>query len=110
MRLYSAARAGVNLTLSPAKEVVKRSHMIIHTACTEQSLGWSLERTVARLGKAAAPRSDGFVLGGEEATHSLRYPGRRRVMMAALAGDGARNLGNLHKWASFYSRSTRRST
>ena len=109
MRLYSAARGGVNLTLSPAKEVVKRTHMIIHTL-PAQSLGWSLERTVARLGKAAAPRSDGFVLGGEEATHSLRYPGRRRVMMAALAGDGARNLGNLHKWTSFYSRSTRRST
>ena len=35
MRLYSAARAGVNLTLSPAKEVVKRTHMIIHTASTE---------------------------------------------------------------------------
>ena len=27
MRLYSAARAGVNLTLSPAKEVVKRTHI-----------------------------------------------------------------------------------
>ena len=35
MRLYSAARGGVNLTLSPAEEVVKRTHMIIHTACTE---------------------------------------------------------------------------